>query len=135
MKFADLKSVGHNIADSLGSGMGLMIGYGQLDIFGEAAATPEGFICVDFLAGSSTGGAASPSLTKAITLYRDALPGLCERQNVELETIDEMTARYEADALYQVRFTVTVADRSGRRSVDRYVGWPGKRDHKRADLT
>lgn len=135
MKFAELKSVGHNIADSLGSGTGLLIGDYQLDVFGEAAASPEGFICVDFLAGSSTGGTASSSLAKAITLYRDALPGLCERQNVELQAIDVMTARYEADALYRVRFTVTVADRSGRRSVDRYVGWPGKRDRKRADLT
>ena len=36
MKFDELRSIGHNIADSLASGIGLLIGYYQMDIFGEA---------------------------------------------------------------------------------------------------
>jgi hypothetical protein len=43
MKFGELKSIGHNIADSLASGIGLMIGVYEMDIFGEAANSHEGY--------------------------------------------------------------------------------------------
>ena len=36
MKHDELRSIGHNIADSLASGCGLMIGVYDMDIFGEA---------------------------------------------------------------------------------------------------
>lgn len=42
MKFDELKSIGHNIADALGSGIGLMISVYEMDVNGEASATPEG---------------------------------------------------------------------------------------------
>ncbi len=35
MKHAVLKSVAHNIADSLASGIGLMIGIYEMDVFGD----------------------------------------------------------------------------------------------------
>jgi hypothetical protein len=68
MKFGTLISIGHNIADSLASGIGMMIGVYEMDVFSEAAATPEGFIEVDFLTGRSTGG--NVSRTSAETLCR-----------------------------------------------------------------
>jgi hypothetical protein len=54
MKFGTLKSIGHNVADSLASGVGLMIGVYEMDVFGEVTSTPEGFIEVDFLTGDTT---------------------------------------------------------------------------------
>ncbi len=52
MKFDELRSIGHNIADSLASGTGLLIGIYGTDIFGEASRSPERFITVDFLTGT-----------------------------------------------------------------------------------
>jgi hypothetical protein len=46
-------AIGHNIADSLGSGVGLPIGVYFTDVFGEASRLPEGFIVIDFLTGKS----------------------------------------------------------------------------------
>jgi hypothetical protein len=127
MKFGELKSIGHNIADSLASGIGLLIGVYRMDIFGEAVRTPEGFIDVDFLTGSSTGGRPSPELARAIGLYRDALDRLCGRHGVETAAFRTLTARYGVDARYGGHFTVTIEDRNGRRSVDHYLGVPGRR--------
>jgi hypothetical protein len=49
MKHAELRSIVHNVADSLASGIGLMIGVYNSDTFGEAARSPSGLITVDFL--------------------------------------------------------------------------------------
>ncbi|MCR6657872.1 MAG: hypothetical protein NVV72_00475 [Asticcacaulis sp.] len=80
MKFGNLKSVAHNIADSFASGMGFMIGIYATDVFAEASASPEGYILVDFVAGTSSGAQISPSLSKAISLYSETLNDLCQRQ-------------------------------------------------------
>jgi hypothetical protein len=127
MKFGELKSVGHNIADSLASGIGLMIGYDVTDIFGEASTSPEGFITVDFLTGTSTGGEPSHDLAWTIREYAKALPGLCERHGIEVSQFAKLTARYGVDRIYGGHFTVTVEDRKGRTSVDRFVGVPGRK--------
>jgi hypothetical protein len=126
MKFGTLKSVGHNIADSLASGIGLMIGVYEMDVFGEAAATPERFIEVDFLTGKPSGGEASVELKRALKLYADALPDLCKRHGVEVSDFRRLSARFSGGPGLE-RFTVTVEDKGGRRSVDEYVGLPGKR--------
>lgn len=42
MKFDTLRSIGHNIADSLGSGIGLLIGVYEMDVFGERQAPLKG---------------------------------------------------------------------------------------------
>jgi hypothetical protein len=60
MKFDELRSIGHNIADSLASGIGLLIGFYDMNIFHEAHRSREGFITVDFLTGKTSGG--SPRL-------------------------------------------------------------------------
>lgn len=121
MKFGELRSIGHNIADSLASGIGLLIGVYQMDIFVEASGSPEGFITVDFLAGTTDGGKPSKSLAKAVSLYRDALIKLCERHGVDALSVKTLTARYGVDAVYGGHYTVTVEDQKGRRSVDQYL--------------
>ncbi len=126
MKFGELKSVGHNIADSLASGIGLMIGVYEMDVFGEAAATPEGYIEVDFLSGVTAGGEASPSLARAVHFYAEALPALCVRHGVSVADFRELKVRFSRTGILG-RFVVTVEDQSGRRSQDEYLGSPGKR--------
>jgi hypothetical protein len=126
MKFGTLISIGHNIADSLASGIGLMIGVYEMHIFEEAAATPEGFIEVDFLTGESPGGKPSRELARALKLYAGALPDLCRRQGVDVAEFRQLTARFSGRPL-ACRFVVTIEDRQGRRSTDEYRGLPGRR--------
>jgi len=127
MKFGELKSIGHNIADSLASGCGFLIGYYPIDIFGEASNTPEGYVTVDFLAATTEGGHPSKSLAQAITLYSHALKDLCDRHKVELSSFKTLKARFGIDRVYGRHFTVTVEDQGGRQSVDSYLGVPGRR--------
>jgi hypothetical protein len=131
MKFGELKSIGHNIADSLESGIGLLNGVNGTDIFGEALGSPEGHITVDFLSGTSEGGKPSKTLEKGIYECRSALAKLCERHGVEISAFKKLTARYDVDRVYGGRFTVTVEDQKGRRSVDQYAGMSGRRLRKR----
>lgn len=127
MKLGVLKSVGHNIADSLASGIGLMIGIYTMDVFAEAAGEGEGFLVVDFLTGSTTAPTASSDFRKALGFYRDAVPELCAKHGVDPTEVIELTARFGTDAVYGPHFTVTVASRDGKRSTDRYIGVPGRR--------
>lgn len=127
MKFNELKSIGHNIADSLACGIGLMIGVYDMDVFGEASASTEGFIIVDFLSGETTGAPVSVGLANAVRLYSEALSGLCERHGTDRSAFAALTTRYGVDAVYGGHFTVTVEDKNGRVSTDRYYGLPGRK--------
>jgi hypothetical protein len=56
MKIGTLRAIAHNVADSLGSGIGLLIGVYEMDVFGEAKKCPGGIIGIDFLAAKATQG-------------------------------------------------------------------------------
>lgn len=127
MKFDELRSVAHNLADSLASGIGLLIGHYPMDVFGEASRSAEGFITVDFLSGTSTGGRPSASLARSIALYRDGLARLCDKHGASPSVFLELTARYSVDIRAQRHIVVIVEDERGRRSVDEYVGIPATR--------
>ena len=128
MHHTQLKAIGHNLADSLASGMGFMIGVFATDIYGEAAAGPPGYLEVDFLDATITGNAASAGLRRAVELYRqEALPELCRSHGVDPSTIRCLRARYSVDAVHGPQFTVTVGDSRGRQSEALYRGRPGKR--------
>ena len=126
MKFDELRSIGHNIADSLASGIGLLIGCYEMDVFGEAGRSPEGYITVDFLTGTCLAGAPSESLVRAVALYKDALADLCVQHRTSVAAFRELTVRYSRD-LYGRHFVVTIEDQQRRRSTDEYVGIPGRR--------
>lgn len=127
MKFGILKSLGHNIADSLASGIGLMIGYFEMDVFAEAAGEPQGFVVVDFLAGTASGKTISADFRKAVALYRQALPVLCVKHGLAPSDFTLLQARFGTDRVYGRHFTVTVASLDGRKSIEHYLGVPGKR--------
>lgn len=127
MKFDQLRSIGHNIADSLASGIGIPIGIYTTDMFAEARRqTGQDFIVVDFLAGTCTSGTPSASLARAIALYRDALADLCKKHRTSPSAFRKLTARYSIDALGR-RFIVTVEDIYGHHADDEYIGIPGRR--------
>jgi hypothetical protein len=126
MKIGTLLAIAHNVADSLGSGCGLLIGVYEMNIFGEARRSPGASICVDFLAGKATQGRVSPALAAAIAKYRDVLPHLCSRSGASVEDFRTLTASYSSDTIHR-RIIVAVRDKRGRCSVDEYVGTPAKR--------
>jgi hypothetical protein len=126
MKFDELRAIGHNIADSLADGNGLLIGAYDLNVFGEACQSPEGFIEVDFLTGTSSGGHPSPALARAIVLYCEALPLLCKKHGASPSAFRHLSARYFIEGFAR-RFTVMVENQQGRRATDEYMGLPGER--------
>jgi hypothetical protein len=127
MKFVALKSVGHSIADSLASGICLLIGYYEIDIFVEAAGSSAGFIEVDFLTGATAGSPASSGLLRAVDLFREVVPEQCKKQGAEYSRLAKLTVRFGTDAVYGPHFTVKVEDIDGRKSTQLYVGRPGKK--------
>jgi hypothetical protein len=127
MKRRVLPGIAHNVADSMASGIGLLIGVYDMDVFGEAARSPGGVIEFDFLAGRCTQGQASDSLVRAASLYAsDALPQLCARQGAEVGDFNLFLARFWSDAGVP-RCDITIESRSGRRDTDRYYGVPLRR--------
>jgi hypothetical protein len=126
VKVRSLRAIAHNIADSLASGIGLLIGVYEMSVFDEAARSPERFITVDFLKGAAIAGRPSESLARAIALYGDALAELCAKHGTTPAAFRELTARYSIDA-FDRHIVVTVEDQRGRRSVKNYVGIPARR--------
>ena len=126
MKHEELRSIAHNIADSLACGLGFVIGYYPTDIFGEVSKSAEGYMTVDFLTGEISGGRPSASLANSIALYRDAFPGFCEKHGASVADFREITVRY-ARGISNNLFTVTIEDARGRRSSTEYAGVPGRR--------
>lgn len=123
MKIGVLRAIGHNVADSLGSGIGLLIGVYEMDVFGEAKKSPGGVIGVDFLSGEAEQGKVSPALKRAIAKYRDVLPALCAKHGASIDDFKTLTARY---SIVNRRTLVMVRDRIGRCFVDEYVGNPAR---------
>lgn len=126
MKFDELRSIAHNISNSLASGVGLPIGIYGTDIFGEARRCKEGFITVDFLTGASIGGNVSPLLAEAIKQYQNALISLCLKHRTSVAEFRKLTTEY-LNHMSVPRFVVSIEDVRGRRSVDEYAGFPGAR--------
>jgi hypothetical protein len=126
MKHGALRAIGHNLADSLASGLCLVIGYFATDVYREAAQSEGGALTVDFLGGRVVEGTASPSLAEAVRQFRDALPDFCCVNSVSLGEVPELTARFTSDAVSR-GYTVTAEEGAGRRSVTEYQGTPGAR--------
>jgi hypothetical protein len=128
MKLTVLQAIGHNIAHSLASGMGFMIGTYLTDVFGEAKAGAPAYVEVNFVNGAVTGAAISQCLKGAVELYRDlALPKLCAAHRVDYSEFQVLTARYSVHPVYGPEYLVTVEATGQRKAVDLYVGYEGRR--------
>jgi hypothetical protein len=126
MKIGILRTIAHNIADSLGSGFSPLAGVFYIDVFGEARRSPGRLISIDFLSGKATRGIVSPALASAIVKYRNALPTLCGKHGASIKDFKILSARYSTGMLGH-RLVVTVQHRDGRCYVDEYVGTPARR--------
>lgn len=127
MKIGELASFGHNVADSLASGICFMVGIYSADIYGEATASPEGHIVVDFLTGSTSGSPVSTELKHTIQKYTEMLPELATRHGLSAVEIKVLSARFGTDPVAGPHFLVTMEASDGRRSIDQYTGIPGRR--------
>lgn len=127
MKIGELTSFGHNLADSLASGICFMAGVYSVDIHGEASASPEGHIVVDFLTGSASGSPVSADLKHAIHRFSELLPELAQKHGLDFSEIKVLSARFGTDLVEGPHYSVTVEASDGRRSVDQYAGFPGRR--------
>lgn len=127
MKIGELASFGHNLADSLASGLCFMIGLYGVDIFAEAAASTVGEIVVDFLTGATTGSPASADLRRATLAFAAQVPELATQHGLDVAEIKVLSVRFGTDRVAGVHFQVTVETTDGRRAVDQYVGLPGRR--------
>ncbi len=124
MKLGELKSLGHKFADSFASGIGLLVGFYEMDVFAEAAASDSGYIEVNFLDASTTGSTISERLKCASKCYGNALPELCKKHRIDPSQIKTLIARFGTDSVYGPHFTVSVESIDGRSSTDRYIGFP-----------
>ncbi len=136
MRFAVLRSIGHNVAGSLASGYGGGLihssGLGIWDLQAEISRSPGGFIEVDFLLGTLLAGKRSSTLDRLIPAYAAALPGLCERHRASLSEFRRLTARFDLHGPTPLHpwaesYAVTVEDQRGSHAVDHYIGRPGRR--------
>ena len=121
MKFDDLRAVAHNMVASFSSGYSLLAGVYQVDVLLEAREGKDGFIDIDFLAGTSSDKLASGPLLGAIASFRDALPKLCAKHGLEASAFRQLRARFVSTG-GQHRFLVTVEYHKGRLCTDEYVG-------------
>jgi hypothetical protein len=119
-----LRSVAHNLADSLCSRAGLNLGFYATDIFEEARKSPEAFIRADLLNGNVIAGRASASLSQVVTLYRNILADVCAKHGASVSHFRTLTARFSVDARGTARVIVTVEDNHGRLSIDEYMDAP-----------
>jgi hypothetical protein len=127
MKLGELTSFAHNVADSLASGICLMVGIYSTDIYREAAASPEGHIIVDFKTGSTSGSPVSSELRRAVHRFSELLPELAKEHGLDPSNIKVLMARFGTDPVAGPHFSVTVEAADGRRSIDQYIGIPGRR--------
>ena len=117
-RFNVLRSIGHDLAHSLASGLsGLTEQYG-LDPFEDARRNPDGALKVDFLTGVASG-ICSAQFSAALAAFRDALPSLCDKHQTSSSAFRQLRAAYIADPMGG-RFLVTVEDQAGRLSTDEY---------------
>lgn len=126
MKHDELCAIGHNVADSLASGLAFVIGYHPTDVFGEAASDGDGVIEIDFLHGRIVRGMASDNLRSAALRFAEVLPSFCRDNGADVADFTALSATFNATAL-EKWVVLTIGDRTGCRSVTEYAGTPLKR--------
>ena len=117
-RFNVLRSIGHDIADSLASGLSGLTEQHGLDPFEEARRNRDGALQVNFLTGVASG-ICSAHFSAALALFRNALPSLCDSHQTSSSAFRQLRAAYIDDPMGG-RFLVTVEDQAGRLSTDEY---------------
>lgn len=110
----------------MASGLAFVIGYHQMDVFGEAASSQDGLIEIDFLNGCIVRGNASDSLKHGAVRFAEVLPDFCRENGAEASDFQALSAIFDATTLER-RVLLFVTDRNGRSSTTEYSGNPLKR--------
>ena len=125
MKFDDLRSIAHNIADSFGSGASLLFDHG-FHPYEDAERSPDGVLEVDFLSGIVLSGQPSCELLDRISLSPAVVADVCARRGASADAFACFRTRYVKTKVGR-RYEVTVTDRSGRTRTDQYDGAWGRK--------
>jgi hypothetical protein len=125
MRFGTLRSIAHNLGDSLSTGLGLPIGLYGYDVFEEARNSPEGFIEIDFVNGAMLGAMPSEVLSDAVLQYKRWLAELAAKHGASVEDFTQLTLRFADAGAYGRHFVASVADRKGRSDCTVYDGTGG----------
>jgi len=126
MKYDQLCAIAHNLVDSVASGLGFVIGYYPMDVFGEAAKSAGRSLTIDFLSGRIMNGHGSRDLARAVQLYAEILPEFCGKHGATASEFTELSAVFVANPVRN-RVILTVTDQEGRSSRTEYVGVPLER--------
>jgi hypothetical protein len=129
MKHSELHAIVHNMADSMGCGNGFMVGGWSMDVYGEAAKSPEGHLTLDFLTGDVSGAKPSASLMKAFNAYLGIFPEFCIKHGASESDFRSAVVRFSVEGVDQwagARFVVTIEDTRGKRSSAEYTGLGGQ---------
>lgn len=113
MKLDVLRSIGHNITDSMASGVSMLTLSYDTDPFGEAAASTSGYIHVDFLNGTVVGENPSAHFARTVLKFHDALSVLCWKHKISPLAFRRLEAKYVSRPLPK-RFIVIVESEDGR---------------------
>lgn len=125
MRFGTLRSIAHNLGDSIASGLGLPIGLYGYDIFAEARASVEGYVEIDFLRGQMAGAMPSNIMSEAILRYLDWLSTLAAKHGGSVSDFADLTIRFADASPYGPHFVVTIANHKGRQDTAVYHGHGG----------
>jgi hypothetical protein len=125
MRFGTLRSIAHNLGDSISTGLGLPIGLYGYDIFGEARNSAQGFIEIDFVNGAMRGAMPSSVLSDAMLQYSRWFHALAAKHGATVDDFTQLTLRFADAGAYGRHFVATVADRRGRSDSTVYDGMGG----------
>jgi hypothetical protein len=126
MKHAQLQAIVHNVADSLGSGISLMTGFYDLDVYSDARKSPDGALRVDLLRGVVTEGDAEVNLLAALNRVPAALAAQCEKCGGSWDEFKRAEVIFRGNP-FEIGFTIIVEDHSGKYTETDYSGSPAQR--------
>ncbi len=127
MKHEKLQAIVHNVADSLGSGVSLMTGFYDLDVYTDARNSPKKALRLDLMAGVVTEGEARANLVAALQRVPGALAAQCAKAGFSWEDLRRAEVVFRVDTV-KPGFTILVEDRSGKVTETDYLGSPAKRE-------
>ena len=127
MKHAKMQAIVHNVADSLGSGISLMTGYYDLDVYKDAHNSPGKTLRLDLLGGVVMEGEARDNLIAALQRVPEALAAQCAKAGISWDDF------HRAEVVFRIGkvgpgFTILVEDRAGKLTETDYKGSPAKRE-------
>ncbi len=126
MKHGKLRSIAHNLADSLAGYVSLITGVYDLDLYKDAGQSPNGELVIDFLNNKIISGNPSPNLIKAVSRLQPEFNRLCESEKVSRINFRNAKAHFYANEI-RCGFTIIVEDNNGKITETDYSGIPAQR--------